>query len=108
MSDVETSLLLLLKKLRVIPEVTSLVTNLRLRGQLDWAWLKRMTLKLYFGVKKWRNRKLIFGTFIYALWSYQNRNHPVGHIDTLTKSCDVRIFCVFAVKSVNCVLLSMC
>ena len=42
------------------------------------------TLKLHFGVEKWRNRKIIFGTFIYVLWSYQNRKHPVGHIDTLT------------------------
>ena len=33
--------------------------------------------------QKWRNRKIIFGTFIYVLWSYQNRKHPVGHIDTL-------------------------
>ena len=22
---------------------------------------------------------------MYALWSYQNRKHPVGHIDTLSK-----------------------
>ena len=40
------------------------------------------TLNLDFGVKKCPNRKIIFGTFIYALWSYQNRKHPVGHIDT--------------------------
>ena len=38
---------------------------------------------LDFGVKKCPNRKIIFRTFIYALWSYQNRKHPVGHIDTL-------------------------
>ena len=42
------------------------------------------TLNLDFGVKKCPNRKIIFGTFIYALWSYQNRKHPVGYIDTLT------------------------
>ena len=40
------------------------------------------TLKLYFGVKKWRSRKIIYGTFISVLWSYQNQKHPVGHIDT--------------------------
>ena len=34
------------------------------------------TLKLYFGVKKWRNWKIIFGT-------YQNHENPVGDIDNL-------------------------
>ena len=44
------------------------------------------TLNLDFGVKKCPNRKIIFGTFIYALCrSYQNQKHPVGHIDTLNE-----------------------
>ena len=34
------------KKLRAIPEVTSFVTNLSLRGQFHWAWPKREILSL--------------------------------------------------------------
>ena len=41
------------------------------------------TLKLDFGVKKWWNRKIIFGTFTYALQRCQNYENPVGRIDTL-------------------------
>ena len=42
------------------------------------------TRSAWFRVKKWRNRKIIFGTFIYVLWSYQNHENPVGDIDTLS------------------------
>ena len=48
------------------------------------------TFNLDFGVKKCPNRKIIFGTFIYALWSYQNHKNPVGHIDTLTLNNELR------------------
>ena len=42
------------------------------------------TLKLYFMVKKWQNRKSSFGILISALYRYQNRKTLKGHIDTLT------------------------
>ena len=35
------------------------------------------TLNHDFGVKKRPNRKIIFGTFIYALWSYQNQDAKI-------------------------------
>ena len=56
-------------------------------GQLDWAWLKWELWILILGSQNAQIEKIIFGTFIYALWSFQNRKHPVGHIDTVTVQC---------------------